>query len=235
MSWPAACFTIVAGALLVGWLAYERARPSARMIALVASLAALAALARDAFVAVPDVKPITAMTLVVGYALGPLAGFTVGAIGMLASNILLGQGPYTPWQMVAWGLVGVFGALLGRLSGRRASRLTLALACGLSALFAKEIMNVYSWTIAGVYTPAGLLAQILGGLPFDLTDAVASFLFGLAFAPELARLLARTRARMEVRWETAPRAAPVATRLGEPARASQARSRGGRPVGGYRL
>jgi energy-coupling factor transport system substrate-specific component len=211
MSWPLASFAIVAGALVVGWLAYERTRPSARMIALVATLAALAALGRDAFVALPDVKPITAMTLVVGYALGPLAGFTVGAIGMLTSNILLGQGPYTPWQMVAWGLVGVFGALLGRLTGRRASRLTLALACALSALVAKELMNVYSWTIGGVYTPAALLAQVVEGLPFDITDAVASFIFGLAFAPELARLLARARARMEVRW--APPARESATLL----------------------
>jgi energy-coupling factor transport system substrate-specific component len=200
VSWPLASFAIVAAALAVGWLAYERARPSARMIALVATLAALAALGRDAFVALPDVKPITAMTLVVGYALGPLAGFTVGAIGMLASNILLGQGPYTPWQMVAWGLVGIIGALVGRLTGRRASRLTLAVACALAALVAKELMNVYSWTIGGVYTPAALLAQVASGLPFDITDVVASFLFGLAFAPELARVLARARSRMEVSW-----------------------------------
>ena len=87
----------------LGWLAYERARPSARMVAVVGTLAAVAALGRDAFVALPDVKPITAITLVVGYALGPLPGFTVGALGMLASNIVLGQGPYTPWQMAAWG------------------------------------------------------------------------------------------------------------------------------------
>ena len=100
--------------LAAGWLAYERRRPSARMVAVVATLAAVAALGRDAFVALPDVKPITAIAFVVGYALGPLPGFTVGAIGMLASNIMLGQGPYTPWQMVAWGLVG--------LAGRRARR-----------------------------------------------------------------------------------------------------------------
>ncbi len=205
MSWLLASFVIVAGALSVGWIAYERARPSARMIALVATLAALAALGRDAFVALPDVKPITAITFVVGYALGPLAGFTVGAIGMLASNVLLGQGPYTPWQMVAWGLVGIFGALFGRLTGRRSSRIALALACALSALVAKEIMNVYTWTLSGTYTEPALLARVAEGLPFDITDTVASFLFGLAFAPELARLLARVRARMEVKW------APVGT------------------------
>jgi uncharacterized membrane protein len=208
MSWPLASFTVVAVALAAGWLAYERARPSARMIALVATLAALAALGRDAFVALPEVKPITAMTLVVGYALGPLAGFTVGAVGMFASNILLGQGPYTPWQMFAWGLVGLFGAVLGRLTGRRLSRVTLALACAVSALAAKEIMNVYVWTLGGIYTPAALLARVAEGLPFDLTDTGASFLFGLAFAPELAQLLLRMRARMDIRW--APTAKPAA-------------------------
>ena len=174
MSWPLASFSLVCLVLALGWVAYERSRPSARMVAVVATLAAVAALGRDAFVALPDVKPITAMTLVVGYALGPLPGFTVGALGMLASNILLGQGPYTPWQMAAWGLVGLFGAALGRLSGRRLGRVQLALACALAALVAKEIMNVYTWTIGASHTPAALLAVAGTGLPFDLTDMVAS-------------------------------------------------------------
>jgi prenyltransferase beta subunit/uncharacterized membrane protein len=214
MSWPLASFAIVAGILLAGWLAYERSRPSARMVAVVATLAAVAALGRDAFVALPDVKPITAIALVVGYALGPLPGFTVGAIGMLASNMMLGQGPYTPWQMAAWGLVGLAGALLGRVSGRRMGRFGLALACAVMALVAKEIMNVYTWTLgAAVHTPAAFLLVAGQGLPFDITDTVASFLFGFAFGPELARLLGRMRARMTVEWEPTrpPAQTPVAT------------------------
>src|SRR5205823_5613395 len=147
VSWPLASFLLVALGLAAAWLYYERARPSARMIAVVATLAAVAALGRDAFVALPDVKPITTMALVVGYALGPLAGFTVGSLGMLTSNIVLGQGPYTPWQMAAWGLVGLAGAGLGAVSGRRLGRLGFAIACALAAAGAKEIMNVYTWTI----------------------------------------------------------------------------------------
>jgi energy-coupling factor transport system substrate-specific component len=201
VSWPLASFLLVGVVLALGWLAYERTRPSARMIAVVATLAAVTALGRDAFVAVPDVKPITALTLVVGYALGPLPGFSVGALGMLSSNFVLGQGPYTPWQMAAWGFVGLAGAALGTLSGRRLGRVQLALACALAAFGAKEVMNVYQWTLGASHTPAALLAVAGTGLPFDLTDTVASFLFGLAFAPELARLLARLRARMDVSWE----------------------------------
>ena len=214
MSWPLASFTLVGLVLVVGWLAYERARPSARMAAVVATLAAVAALGRDAFVALPDVKPITAVTLVVGYALGPLPGFCVGAVGMLASNVLLGQGPYTPWQMAAWGLVGLMGAALGRLTNRRLGRVPLALACAFTALVAKEIMNVYTWTLGAAHTPAALLAVAGAGLPFDLVDVGASFLFGLAFAPELARVLARMRARMDIRWEAAGAGVPALLAVG---------------------
>jgi energy-coupling factor transport system substrate-specific component len=211
LSWPLATFAIVFGVLVAGWLAYERSRPTARMTAVVGTLAAVAALGRDAFVALPDVKPITAMTLVVGYALGPIPGFTVGAIGMLASNIVLGQGPYTPWQMVAWGLVGLAGAGLGRLSGRRLGRVELALACAIMALVAKEIMNLYTWTLGASHTPAAFFITAGQALPYDITDVVASFLFGLAFGPELARLLGRVRARMTVEWK--PARPPAATML----------------------
>ncbi len=200
MSWPIASFVVVGVVLGIGWLAYERKRPSARMAAVVAVMAALTALGRDAFVALPDVKPITAMTFVVGYALGPLPGFTVGALGMLVSNFMLGQGPYTPWQMAAWGMVGLAGAALGALTRGRVGRLSLALACALAALFAGEIMDLYTWTLGAVHTPAAFLAVAGQGLPYDMTGVVASFLFGLAFAPELAQVLTRVRVRMDVTW-----------------------------------
>lgn len=200
MSWPLASFTLIAAALAIGWLAYERSRPSARTVALVATLSALTALGRDAFAAFPEVKPITAMTFVVGYSLGPLPGFVVGAIGMLASNFVLGQGSWTPWQMAAWGLVGLLGAIAGKLTGRRLRRLTLAIGCAFAALVAKEIMNLYVWNIGASHTLAALLAAVAQGFPFDAVDVVATLLFGLAFGPELARLLSRTRARLEIDW-----------------------------------
>jgi energy-coupling factor transport system substrate-specific component len=201
VSWPLASFCIIAVVLAAGWLAYERRRPSARMVAVVGTLAALAALGRDAFAALPEVKPITAMTFVVGYTLGPLPGFTVGALGILLSNFLLGQGPYTPWQMAAWGCVGLAGGALGALSERRVGRVPLAVGCALAALCAKEVMNVYEWTVGATHTPAALLAVAGTSLPYDLTDTVASLLFGLLFGIELARVLERARVRMDVRWE----------------------------------
>jgi prenyltransferase beta subunit len=116
--------------------------------------------------------------------------------------------------MAAWGLVGLAGAALGALSGRRLGRVQLALACALAAFGAKEAMNLYQWTIGASHTPAAFLAVAGTGLPYDITDTVASFFFGLAFGPELARLLARMRARMDVSWEAAePRAGAAAGSL----------------------
>src|SRR5439155_21383089 len=92
-------------------------------------------------------------------------------------------------------------AVLGWLSRRRLGRVQLAAACGLAAFAAKEVMNLYTWTLGASHTPAAFLAVAGQALSYDVTDTVASLLFGLAFAPELARLLARMRVRLHVEWE----------------------------------
>ena len=117
MSWQAGSALVVTLAALAGMLWYERRRPSTKLIALVAALAALAVAARILFAAVPNVQGTTDVALLAGYVLGPAPGFMVGALAALASNLFLGQGPWTPWQMVGWGAAGLGGALLASLAG----------------------------------------------------------------------------------------------------------------------
>ena len=74
-------------------------------------LAALAALGRIAFAALPDIKPTTDIVLITGYALGGPPGFAVGAVAALTSNLFFTEGAWTPWQMFAWGIVGIAGAV----------------------------------------------------------------------------------------------------------------------------
>ena len=120
MNWQLSSLLIVIACLGAAFWWYERSRPQPKLLAVIATLAALSALlGRDAFAAIPDVKPITAMVLVTGIAFGAGPGFAVGAISALVSNVLLGQGPWTPWQMLGWGLVGLIGAGIGALGGRR--------------------------------------------------------------------------------------------------------------------
>jgi hypothetical protein len=210
VSWQIASGAIVVAALGACFWWYERTRPSSKEVALVATMAALGALGRDAFAAIPDVKPTTAITFVCGYAFGPGPGFAVGAVGALASNIFLGQGPWTPWQMLAWGIVGVGGAALGRLLARRPlARVPLALCCAIAAEAFNLLIDLYTWTQGATHTLTAYGAWLASAFSFDLTHVIASFLFGLAFGPALLRMLMRARARMEIVWEPLPSASTI--------------------------
>jgi energy-coupling factor transport system substrate-specific component len=201
VSWQLASFVIVLAALAIAFWWYERSNPPAKLLALVATLAAVAALGRDAFAAVPDVKPITAIVLLGGVAFGAGPGFAVGAIAGLLSNILLGQGPWTPWQMLGWGLVGLIGAGLGRLASRRLAPLALALACAVAAEIFNLVVDAYTWTSAGSHTLVAFGLVLSQAAVFDLTHVLASFGFGLAFGPVLLRMLTRARSRLQVSWQ----------------------------------
>ncbi|HTQ68401.1 MAG TPA: prenyltransferase/squalene oxidase repeat-containing protein [Solirubrobacteraceae bacterium] len=200
MSWQLAAFAIVLVTLGFAFWWYERSRPSAKMVALVAALAALAALGRDAFAAIPDVKPITAIVLVTGVAFGAAPGFATGALAALASNVLLGEGPWTPWQMLGWGAVGLLGAGFGAFTARRPSPLAIALACAVAAELFNLLLDVYTWTGTGSHTLAAFGVVLGSAALFDVTHVVASFAFGLAFGAVLLRMLLRVRGRMHVAW-----------------------------------
>lgn len=205
MSWELVSFVVLGGGLVAGFAWYERTQPGSRMLALVATLAALAAIGRIAFAPVPNVKPTTDIVLIAGLVLGGAPGFVVGSVAALASNLLFGQGPWTPWQMVAWGLCGVFGAVLGRLTRRRIGRLPLALACAAAGLLFGAIMDASIWvTYGGGQGVEQYLAISATSLPFNLAHAAGNFAFALAFGPALMRTLMRFRERMEVDWAPAP-------------------------------
>jgi energy-coupling factor transport system substrate-specific component len=200
MSWQLAAFAIVLATLGCAFWWYERSQPPAKLVALVAALAALAALGRDAFAAVPDVKPVTVIVFLAGLAFGAAPGFATGALAALASNVLLGEGPWTPWQMLGWGAVGLLGAGLGALTSRRPSPLAIALACAVAAEAFNLVLNVYTWTETGSHTLAGFGVVLGGAAVFDVTHVVASFAFALAFGAALLRMLLRVRSRMYVTW-----------------------------------
>ena len=211
MSWPVISLAVLCVALAAGFVWYERGHPSARVLALVGTLAALAVLGRIAFAPLPNVKPTTDIVLIAGYALGGAPGFVVGAASALVSNFFYGQGPWTPWQMAAWGGVGIAGALLARMTGRRLGRLPLALACAAAGLGYGFVLDVSTWVNFTGAEPSGSLGAVLvTAAPFDAAHAIGNFLFCLAFGPALVRAVSRFRDRFQVRWRPVARAgAPV--------------------------
>jgi energy-coupling factor transport system substrate-specific component len=200
MSWQIGAFSILFLALAGGFTWYERRRPDARVVALVATLAALAALGRIAFAALPNVKPTTDIVLISGYALGPGPGFAVGAIAGLTSNFFFGQGPWTPWQMAAWGVTGLIGAALGQLSGRRVGRWPLAVLCGLVGFAFTAFQDLGDWVTYSDHSLSALGVYVGKGIGFDAVHAAGCIVFALVFGPALARSLSRFAARLEVTW-----------------------------------
>jgi energy-coupling factor transport system substrate-specific component len=209
MSWQLGAFFVLGLALAGGFAWYERTRPDARIIALVATLAAFAALGRIAFAAVPNVKPTTDIVLIAGYALGGGPGFVVGAVAGLSSNFFFGQGPWTPWQMAAWGAAGLIGAGLARLTRGRVGRWPLAIVCFVVGFAFTAIQDVGDWFTYSDHSGAQLVAYVGKGLGFDLVHAVGCLLFALAFGPALLHSIERFSRRLEVRWLPAGPVLPV--------------------------
>ncbi|MBS1886221.1 MAG: hypothetical protein JSU06_03445 [Actinobacteria bacterium] len=208
MSWQLVSFLILAAVLLAGFGWYERSRPPAQVVALVAALAALAIAGRIAFAAFPNVKPTTDIVIFAGYALGAAPGFAVGALAALISNFWFGQGVWTPWQMAAWGLCGILGAALA-LGTRNVGRLTLAAVCGLAALGYGAILNFslmasygteLSWAYFGVLEARAI--------PFEAAHAVGNIVLALVAGPAMIRMLIRFRERFEWRRAEAVTRAP---------------------------
>ena len=160
-------------------LIFEGRKPKARELVLIAALCALAVAGRAALFMLPGFKPVAALVILSGVAFGGEMGFLVGAMSMLASNVLFGQGPWTPFQMFAMGLIGFFAGLAFQKGLLRAGRAPLAIFGAVSViLIYGGLMNPAS---AILYQPnlslAVLKAYYLTGFPFDLVHAAATALF----------------------------------------------------------
>ncbi|MDO4443026.1 MAG: ECF transporter S component [Slackia sp.] len=182
---------VVASALLLFFAGYEARRPRLREIMPVAVLAALAAAGRILFAPFPSFKPVSAIAIIAGAVFGRRAGFMTGALAALASNFFFGQGPWTPWQMYAWGMIGYGAGLLAQAGV--AKSLPAMCAYGFASGFAYGlVLNL--WSIVGFFHPtdfAQVLAVYAAALPFDATHAVATVAFLLALYAPWRRKLAR--------------------------------------------
>jgi Squalene-hopene cyclase C-terminal domain/ECF-type riboflavin transporter, S component/Prenyltransferase and squalene oxidase repeat len=190
---------VLALAVGIGW--YERGRPSSKLVALVGALAALALAGRVLFTPIPNVQATTDIVLLSGYALGPAPGFVVGSLGALTSNFMLGQGPWTPWQMLGWGMAGAGGGALALLLGRQLGRWPLALACAAAGFVFGAWMDLFTLLYFTAEQTSGSYLAVAGvSLPFNVAHAVGNAVLCLAFGPGFVRTLARFRRRLDVRW-----------------------------------
>lgn len=177
----------------------DRSRPLLRQLMPTVTLGAVAAAGRILFAAIPDAKPVSAICIVAGATLGPSCGFGVGALAALVSNMFFGQGPWTPWQMYGWGLIGFLSGLFARkgLLERAWVRYVWAFA---SALLYGLILN--GWYVLGFVRPLtwpGAIAGFAAGLPLDLVHGAATVVFLAAIWGPWRRALDRIVAKYGLR------------------------------------
>lgn len=209
-AWTVLALSAAGLAVAAGFVAFEARGATVRDVALVAVLGAAAGALRVPFAAVPGVQPTTFVVMAVGFALGPVNGFVVGVLAAVSSNTVLGHGPWTLLQAVAWGLAGASAHLMPRRWGRWALA-GLGLAWGIAF---GAITNVYVWlTTQPVLTLRSYLAVAWLSLPLDLAHGIATAGLFVAAGRPVLRVLRRARERVIVRFGPAD-----ADEAGEPAR-----------------
>lgn len=197
-NWGLLSATIIGFAILFLYWCFEQSHISTREIAIIAVLGAIAALGRVSLAALPNIQPVTFLVIISGYVFGARAGFMVGSTAALASNFFLGQGPWTPWQMFAWGLAGASAAYFKAAfpGGGKWSMLVFQFFWGY--IFGC-IMNIWTWTaFISPLSWQSFLATYAASLWFDSLHAVGNVLFQLFFGSGVIKALYRVKRKLEV-------------------------------------
>lgn len=161
------------------FLVFEGRKPQAREIMVIAVLAAIGVAGRAAFFMVPSFKPIAAVVILTGISFGGEAGFLVGCMIMMVSNMFFGQGPWTPWQMFSYGMIGFLAGILFQKGILKAKKLHLCIYGFLSVFFIfGGIMNPAAILMSyGYITKKSLIAFYISGAPVDLVQATSTVIF----------------------------------------------------------
>jgi len=197
LNWGLVATVLIGLAILAFFFEFEVGAAGSKEIALVAMLGTISAVLRVPFVAIPGVQPCTFLIICSGYVFGPIAGFMVGAVTALVSNFFLGHGPWTPYQMFAWGMVGTSAVLVKRLRFGRIGLVIFGIVWGYVFGW---IMNVWFWA-SFVYplTLKTFMVAQLNSVWFDTFHAIGNAIFLGLFGLKTIGALERFRKRFS--WE----------------------------------
>ena len=163
-------------------ISFERGRHPARRVVLLAVMVSLSVAGRFIFAPVPFFKPVTAMVVISAICFGSEFGFMTGALSAIVSNMYFGQGPWTPFQMFAWGLIGFFAGILSNPIKR--NRLFLILYSAVSGVVYSLIMDIWTTLWAdGAFNPDRFFASVVTSLPVMAVYVVSNVLFIIVLFP----------------------------------------------------
>lgn len=187
---------IAIGAITLVLVRLDKRKTNVRRIVLIAVMTALSIVSRFIFAAVPAFKPMAAIIILTGMYLGGEAGFLCGTLTAFLSNFYFGQGPWTPFQMLAFGAIGAAAALISTLLKKnRAVLILFALVAGIFYSFFMDIWTML-WTYNGL-SLEGYAAAIITAIPYTLLYAASNIVFLLLlekpFGKKLGRIIHKYR------------------------------------------
>lgn len=191
-AWISLCVAILS--CIPFFLRFERREADTKRLILIACMTALSVLGRIVFAPVPAFKPVTAMVVITAMYFGCEAGFLTGSLSAVISNFYFGQGPWTPFQMFSWGIVGLLAGLIAE--PLKKSRLALALYGIASGVLYSFLMDI--WTVLwenGSFQFSRYLAALVSAIPFTVVYAVSNVVFLLLFARPIGKILERLKAK----------------------------------------
>ncbi len=175
------------------FLAFEKRNPKPTELILIAVMTAISVVGRFIFAPIPGFKPVTAVTIITAIYFGPQAGFLTGSLTAVVSNIFFGQGPWTPFQMFVWGILGFIGGILARCGALR-KKWQLAIYGVVAGVAFSLMMDI--WTVLAMDGHFNLLrykAAIISSLPFMITYAVSNVIFLLVLTEPIGKKLERVK------------------------------------------
>ena len=178
------------------YLLFEWRKCNSRELGIIATLTALSVAGRCLFAAVPGFKPSTFIIICTGYIFGPMPGFMAGATTALVSNLFFGQGPWTVWQMLAWGSAGASAGILGRFQLMENRWVFASFGAAWGFLFG-WIMNIYF--ISGfVDAPfwSSFITASAASFWFDATRSVANAVFAFLLGSSFITIMRRYDRRL---------------------------------------
>ncbi|QEH70023.1 ECF transporter S component [Cellulosilyticum sp. WCF-2] len=160
-------------------MVFESRKPQAREIIIIAVLCAIAVAGRTVFFMLPQFKPVVSIVIIAGLCFGGETGFLVGAVSGFVSNFFAGQGPWTPWQMFGFGIIGFLAGVLFQKGILRRNKIALCLFGGITTFFIYGfLLNTASiLMVQSTITWEMIMLACLRGIPFDLIHALSTMFF----------------------------------------------------------
>ena len=180
------------------FLHFERSANDVKRLILIAVMVALSVAGRMLFAPLQHFKPVTALVIITAMYFGSEAGFMTGALSAVISNFYFGQGPWTPFQMLSWGLLGFIAGLIA--DPLRRSRVVLAIYAVISGVLYSLLMDIWStlWS-DGYFNVSRYLAFVVSSAQFTLIYAVSNLVFLLLLARPIGKILCRIKTKYGIR------------------------------------